>query len=92
MPKAKNSPVDTHSLLDANVNNALTNSSVIATSSRATSKAVQIKAEPEILPEHRCHLIATAAYFLAEKRGFVGGYEMHDWLTSEREIDSQLKS
>ena len=42
-------------------------------------------------PEHRYHMIATAAYFLAQGRGFVGGYEMQDWITAEQKIDAQLK-
>jgi hypothetical protein len=32
-------------------------------------------------------LIATAAYYRAERRGFVPGYEQEDWLAAEREID-----
>ena len=43
-------------------------------------------------PEHRYHMIATAAYFLAQGRGFAGGYEMQDWITAEHQIDAQLKS
>ncbi len=43
-------------------------------------------------PEHRYHMIATAAYFLAQGRGFVGGYEMQDWISAEQKIDAQLKS
>jgi hypothetical protein len=32
-------------------------------------------------------LIATAAYYRAQKRGFQAGREMEDWLAAEREID-----
>jgi DUF2934 family protein len=32
-------------------------------------------------------LIATAAYYRAEKRGFQPGHELQDWLAAEREID-----
>jgi hypothetical protein len=31
-------------------------------------------------------LIAERAYFRAEKRGFVPGHELEDWLAAEREI------
>lgn len=31
-------------------------------------------------------MIAEAAYFRAEKRGFVPGFEMFDWLAAEREV------
>jgi hypothetical protein len=42
--------------------------------------------------EERYHMIATAAYFRAEHRGFVGGYEMQDWIASEAQIDASLKA
>jgi len=32
-------------------------------------------------------LIATAAYYRAEKRGFAPGHETEDWLAAEREVD-----
>ncbi|QXP85636.1 DUF2934 domain-containing protein [Methylococcus sp. ANG] len=31
-------------------------------------------------------LIAEAAYLRAEKRGFVGGSELEDWLEAEKEV------
>lgn len=39
--------------------------------------------------EQRQRMIAEAAYFLAEHRGF-GGDPLQDWLTAEAEIDSWL--
>ena len=35
-------------------------------------------------------MIAEAAYFRAEKRGFAEGDPMQDWLEAEREIDCML--
>lgn len=35
-------------------------------------------------------MVAEAAYFRAEKRGFLPGFELHDWLEAEREIHSRL--
>jgi hypothetical protein len=32
-------------------------------------------------------LIATAAYYRAERRGFLPGHELEDWLSAEREFD-----
>lgn len=32
-------------------------------------------------------LIATAAYYRAQRRGFLPGYELEDWLAAEREVD-----
>ena len=41
--------------------------------------------------EQRHKMIATMAYFLAEKRGFAPGNSEKDWLQSERIIDDLLK-
>jgi Protein of unknown function (DUF2934) len=32
------------------------------------------------------HMIAEAAYFIAEKRGFVGEHSLDDWLAAEQQI------
>lgn len=37
--------------------------------------------------EERRRLVAEAAYFMAERRGFVGGSPQDDWLAAEAEID-----
>jgi hypothetical protein len=39
--------------------------------------------------EQRHEMIAEAAYYLAEKRGFQGGCPMQDWLDAEAHIDRQ---
>jgi len=41
-------------------------------------------------PEQRAALIAEAAYFRAEKRGFRPGHETEDWLEAEAEVDARL--
>ena len=41
-------------------------------------------------PEQRAALIAEAAYFRAEKRGFAPGHEHEDWLAAESEVDRGL--
>lgn len=43
-----------------------------------------------ITPEQRFNMIAEAAYFMAEKRGFSGGDPETDWLCAESEIDHML--
>jgi hypothetical protein len=43
-------------------------------------------------PEHRAALIAEAAFFRAEKRGFSPGNEVEDWLAAESEVDAKLMS
>jgi hypothetical protein len=42
------------------------------------------------LPSDRQALIAAAAYFRAESRGFAAGHELDDWLAAEEEIDQRL--
>jgi len=43
-----------------------------------------------ISTEQREHMIAEAAYFLAEHRSFMGGDPAEDWLQAETEIDRVL--
>ena len=35
-------------------------------------------------------MVATAAYYKAERRGFEGGNDLQDWLDAEAEIDRLL--
>jgi hypothetical protein len=41
-------------------------------------------------PEKRAAMIAEAAYYRAERRGFAGGNEIADWLSAEQEVDAIL--
>lgn len=41
-------------------------------------------------PEQRRSMIARAAYYRAEQRGFAPGEEVGDWLAAEAEIDRAL--
>lgn len=41
-------------------------------------------------PEQRAALIAEAAFFRAERRGFTPGLEVEDWLAAESEVDGRL--
>ena len=63
---------------------------------RAPRKAAirQITPTPALFfdPERRADLIAEAAFFRAEKRGFSPGHEMDDWLAAESEVDALLMS
>lgn len=43
-----------------------------------------------ISPEQRRAMIAQAAYYRAERRGFAPGGELQDWLEAEAEIDRSL--
>lgn len=41
-----------------------------------------------ITREQRLQMIAEAAYFMAEHRGFEPGHETEDWLAAETEVDT----
>jgi hypothetical protein len=43
-----------------------------------------------VLEEQRQSMIAEAAYYRAEQRGFQGGDPVEDWLAAEREIAERL--
>jgi len=45
---------------------------------------------PCISKEVRSQWIATAAYFKAERRGFLPGHEAQDWREAEIEIEVRL--
>jgi len=65
---------------------------------RAPRKAVVATGERKptltrfVGPEQRAALIAEAAFFRAEKRGFSPGHETEDWLAAESEVDAKLMS
>jgi hypothetical protein len=40
--------------------------------------------------EQRHALIAKAAYFRAQRRGFRAGHELEDWLAAEAEVEQHL--
>jgi hypothetical protein len=45
---------------------------------------------PSLSNEVRSQWVATAAYFKAERRGFIPGYEAQDWREAELEIEGRL--
>jgi hypothetical protein len=58
---------------------------VLAAAARA------LDSDGEITPEARSRMIAEAAYYMAERRGFEPGYEFEDWLAAEAEVDRDLE-
>jgi hypothetical protein len=40
--------------------------------------------------EFRHEMIATAAYYIAEQRGFAPGHELADWCAAEAAVDAAL--
>ena len=53
-------------------------------------EAAATPAVPEVTSEERQQLIAQAAYFRAERRNFVPGYELQDWLDAEAEFEARM--
>lgn len=62
-------------------------------STRQTARAAESASTPSaaVSPEQRYHMIAEAAYFHAERRGFSGD-PAQDWLDAEAEIDRILQA
>nr|VFJ55387.1 MAG: phasin family protein [Candidatus Kentron sp. DK] len=52
-------------------------------------KAVEKPEKKTISPMDRWKMVAEAAYYRAQKRGFIGGNPMDDWTKAEREIDAK---
>ena len=44
----------------------------------------------QVDPELRHDMIATAAYYIAEQRGFAPGHELEDWYRAQAAIDTEL--
>lgn len=44
----------------------------------------------KVSAERRWRMIAEAAYFRAERRGFAGGDPLRDWTEAEAEVDARL--
>jgi hypothetical protein len=58
----------------------------------AAQKNAVGKGKAHITPEQRYRMICDAAYFHAERRGFVGGNPCDDWTLAEAEVDELLRS
>ncbi|WP_051937827.1 DUF2934 domain-containing protein [Ferriphaselus sp. R-1] len=55
---------------------------------KAAAKKVE---KQKVTHQQRREMVAMAAYFIAERRGFLTGYEHDDWLAAEREIDIHIE-
>lgn len=60
---------------------------------RDRSETTSVASEGNSLDEAtRRAMIAEAAYYRAERRGFAPGFELEDWLLSENEVEAQIQS
>jgi hypothetical protein len=50
-------------------------------------KAAAEKPSPPISAHERERLVAEAAYYRAQRRGFTPGYELQDWVEAEAEVN-----
>lgn len=63
-----------------------------ATSAKPKSEpARQAGQMPRVDPERRRNYVEVAAYYIAERRGFMNGDVTKDWLAAEQEIDRLLQ-
>ena len=53
---------------------------------RPVPKAAAEKPSPPMSDEELQRLVAEAAYFRAQRRGFAPGYELQDWVEAEAEV------
>jgi hypothetical protein len=62
----------------------------MTTATPASTKSHSVwKAEAS--PDQRRFYIEVAAYYIAERRGFMDGHEAEDWTAAEGEIDQMLR-
>jgi len=65
-----------------------------ATTSGSTTAPRRVRRKADsttvLSAEERMRMIAIAAYFRAERRGFVAGHEAEDWYSAEAEIDELI--
>ncbi len=62
----------------------------VAKTAVSQRKPVAAQTRNEISHDVRQIMIAEAAYYRSERRGFLKGYEEEDWLQAECEVDNSL--
>jgi hypothetical protein len=58
--------------------------------SRSENRIIDAHPSEHIGPEQRRKMVAEAAYFYAEHRGFEPGHELDDWLAAEDQVTATL--
>lgn len=56
---------------------------------KATNRP-RIAAKTLLSDEQRYQMVAEAAYYNAEKRGFMAGSDIQDWLDAEKKVNASL--
>ena len=60
-------------------------------SGKSAASGTQLHSSPGITKGQRDHMIAEAAYYIAEHRHFQDGDPAHDWFLAQTEIDRKVK-
>jgi hypothetical protein len=55
-----------------------------------TSKSTAMTVVPKAKENNHHEMIAEAAYYAAQRRGFAPGFELDDWLAAELEVEKTL--
>jgi Protein of unknown function (DUF2934) len=63
----------------------------IAPKTAAKKPTTDNRPQTTLNPEERYRMIAVAAYYRAEKRGFVGGDPAQDWVDAEAEVEQLIR-
>jgi DUF2934 family protein len=64
--------------------------SAAAAAEAASASPVSQAASAPVDAERRRNMIATAAYYIAERRGFAPGHELADWVAAEAAVAAVL--
>ena len=78
-----------HETKGANTRKPLAKTSIDKAATKTEAKPRKQRS-PTVKPEQRQEMIAIAAYYIAERGGFMGGDTLDDWRQAEIEIDRKL--
>ncbi len=62
----------------------------VAAPAKPVAAPAKSAAKSAVDPQVRLRMIAEAAYYIAEKRGFIHGHHDQDWAAAEKQIDALL--
>jgi hypothetical protein len=80
------------------VKSATQANSTLLAQAKSTAKSTPTKVQKtkttatQISSAERMKMIAEAAYYLAQARGFSQGNDVNDWITAEQQVEAKLKS
>ena len=69
-----------------------TRDSSVARGARRPTQEEDVAGKQMITPAERWLLISEKAYYRVQKRGFIGGDPLEDWVEAEKEVDSRYET